>query len=103
MGMQNALFEKRILFDTPEAVAFNDETLETIAFAAYSASCDLARERGAYPTYRGSKRDRGMLPLDTLDLLEHERGVPIPTDRTALQPWDELRVRIREHAKGMLI
>ena len=97
MGMQDALFEKRIPFDTPEAVAFNDETLEAIAFAAYSASCDLARERGAYPTYRGSKWDRGLLPLDTLDLLERERGVPIPTDRTALQPWDELRVRIREH------
>jgi ribonucleoside-diphosphate reductase alpha chain len=97
MGMQDALFEKRIPFDTPEAVAFNDEALEAIAFAAYSASCDLARERGAYPTYPGSKWDRGLLPLDTLDLLERERGVPIPTDRNALQPWDELRVRIRAH------
>jgi ribonucleoside-diphosphate reductase alpha chain len=97
MGMQDALFEKRIPFDTREAVAFNDETLEAIAFAAYSASCDLARERGAYPTYCGSKWDRGLLPLDTLGLLERERGVPIPTDRTALQPWDELRVRIRTH------
>ena len=33
MGMRDALFEKRIPFDTPEAVAFNDETLEAIAFA----------------------------------------------------------------------
>jgi ribonucleoside-diphosphate reductase alpha chain len=97
MGMQDAPFEKRIPFDTPEAVAFNDETLEVIAFAAYSAWCDLARERGAYATYRGSKWDRGLLPLDTLEMLERERGVPVPTDRTGLQPWEELRERIREY------
>jgi ribonucleoside-diphosphate reductase alpha chain len=97
MGMQDALFEKRIPFDTPEAVAFNDQTLKAIAFAAYGASCDLARERGAYATYHGSKWDRGLLPLDTLNLLERERGLPIATDRTALQPWDELRLRIREY------
>ncbi len=70
MGMQDALYEKRIPFDTPEAVAFNDEALEAIAYHAYTASSDLAAERGAYPSYAGSKWDRGLLPLDTLELLE---------------------------------
>src|SRR3712207_7419853 len=36
-----------------------------------------------FRSYRGSKWDRGLLPLDTLDLLEQERGLPIRCDRTA--------------------
>jgi ribonucleoside-diphosphate reductase alpha chain len=94
MGMQDALYDKRIAFDTPEAVAFNDEAMEAIAYFAYEASADLAVERGRYQTYAGSKWDRGMLPLDTLELLERERGVPILVDRTSRLDWTTLRAKI---------
>lgn len=97
MGMQDALYDKHIPFDSPEAVAFNDEMMEAIAFYAYSASSDLAAERGTYPSYQGSKWQRGMLPLDTLNLLEQERGVPILVDRNSRMPWDELRARIAQN------
>ena len=59
MGMQDALYAKRVPFDTPEAVDFNDEIMEAIAFYAYRASSDLAAERGRYQTFEGSKWDRG--------------------------------------------
>jgi ribonucleoside-diphosphate reductase alpha chain len=95
MGLQDALYIKQIPFDTPEAVAFNDELLEAIAFYAYSASSDLAAERGVYQSYSGSKWDRGLLPLDTLELLEKERGLPIEVDRISRMPWNELREKIR--------
>jgi ribonucleoside-diphosphate reductase alpha chain len=95
MGLQDALYIKQIPFDTPEAVAFNDELLEAIAFYAYSASSDLAAERGVYQSYPGSKWDRGLLPLDTLELLEKERGLPIEVDRKSRMPWNELREKIR--------
>jgi len=94
MGMQDALYDKRIAFDTPEAVAFNDEALEAIAYFAYEASSDLAVERGRYETYAGSKWDRGMLPLDTLELLERERGVAIQVDRASRLDWTALRAKI---------
>lgn len=97
MGLQDALYTKRIPFDSPEAVDFNDEAIEAIAFYAYHASATLAAERGAYETYRGSKWDRGLLPLDTLDLLEKERGVPILTDRKQRMPWQELRALIAQN------
>jgi len=97
MGLQDALYQKRIAFDSEEAVAFNDQTLEAIAFYAYNASSSLAAERGAYATYEGSKWDRNLLPLDTLDLLEKERGVAIPTSRVSLMPWEELRAKIARH------
>ena len=94
MGMQDALYDKKIAFDSAEAVDFNDEAMEAIAFHAYTASSDLAAERGAYPSYAGSKWSRGMMPLDTLDLLEKERGIPILVDRKSRLDWPALRERI---------
>ena len=86
MGLQNALFKRGLAFASEEAVEFNDEIMEAIAYYAYSASSDLAAERGAYSSYQGSKWDRGLLPQDTVDLLEKERGMQ---DRRAArrQAW----------------
>lgn len=96
MGMQDALYLRRIPFDSPEAVEFNDEMMEAITFYAYSASSDLAKERGAYPTYQGSKWSHGILPLDSLDLLEKERGLPVNVDRKCRLNWNGLRDKIRQ-------
>jgi ribonucleoside-diphosphate reductase alpha chain len=97
MGLQDALHKKGIAFDSAEAVAFNDEFMELVAFHAYTASSRLAKERGSYPSFKGSKWDRGLLPLDTLELLEQERGSPIDVDRTSRLDWDSLRQAIREN------
>jgi ribonucleoside-diphosphate reductase alpha chain len=94
MGLQDALYTKKISFDSPEAVDFNDEIMEAVAFYAYHASSDLAAERGRYQTYPGSKWDRGLLPLDTLGLLEEERGVPVLVDRKSRLDWEGLRGKI---------
>jgi len=92
--MQDALYQRQTPFDSPEAVDFNDEIMEAIAFYAYAASSDLAAERGQYQSYRGSKWERGLMPLDTLALLERERGMPVLVDRKSRQPWDALREKI---------
>ena len=94
MGLQDALYDKKVAFDSLEAVDFNDEAMEAIAYHAYTASSDLAAERGAYPSYAGSKWSRGMMPLDTLELLEQERGTPILVDRKSRLDWSALRERI---------
>jgi ribonucleoside-diphosphate reductase alpha chain len=57
----------------------------------------LARERGAYETFEGSKWDRGILPHDTVDRLEAERGREIPTDRSETMDWDRVRDHVDEH------
>ncbi len=94
MGLQNALFRRGQPFDSPEAIEFNDEFMEAIAFFAYEASSDLAAERGTYSSYRGSKWDRGLLPQDTLDMLEEERGLPIEVPRGGRMDWTPLRAKI---------
>ncbi|HZO37487.1 MAG TPA: ribonucleoside-diphosphate reductase subunit alpha [Solirubrobacteraceae bacterium] len=99
MGLQYALYRKGIAFGSPEAVAFNDEMMEAVAYYAYEASSDLAAERGRYTSYAGSKWDRGLLPQDTVDLLEHERGEEVDVPRDGLLDWGPLRAKIA--AQGM--
>jgi ribonucleoside-diphosphate reductase alpha chain len=95
MGLQDVLYKKGVAFDSPEAVDINDEILEAIAFHAYSASSDLAAERGSYSSFHGSKWQRGLMPLDTLDLLEQERGCPLMVDRKSRLDWNGLREKIQ--------
>ena len=96
-GFHDALYLQNIKFDSEECVQFADESMEMIAYYAYSASADLARERGAYASFRGSKWDRGIMPLDTLDLLEQERGEAIHVERTSKYDWENVRSAIRKY------
>ncbi|MGK0176211.1 MAG: ribonucleoside-diphosphate reductase alpha chain [Lentimonas sp.] len=97
MGLQNTLYKKGIAFASQAAVEFNDEFMEAIAYYAYEASSDLAEERGTYSSYKGSKWDRGLLPQDTLDLLENERGVKIEVPRAGKMDWKPLREKIAKN------
>jgi len=99
MGFQDALYELRIPYASQEAVQFADESMEAICYHAYWASTDLARERGKYSSYKGSLWDKGVLPIDTLDLLEKARGGYVEVDRSATLDWEALRQKIK--ADGM--
>ncbi|MBK1789684.1 ribonucleoside-diphosphate reductase subunit alpha [Persicirhabdus sediminis] len=94
MGLQNALYKKGLAFASDAAVDFNDEFMEAIAYYAYNASSDLAGEQGTYSSYKGSKWDRGLLPQDTVDMLEEERGVKIDVPRGSKMDWTHLREKI---------
>ena len=97
MGLQNSLFRKNISFSSDEAVEFNDEFMEAICYYAYEASSDLASERGTYSSYRGSKWDRGILPQDTISLLEEERGSEIDVPKGEKMDWSIVRDKISKH------
>jgi ribonucleoside-diphosphate reductase alpha chain len=94
MGLQNSLFARGHSFASEEAVEFNDTFMEAIAYYAYEASSDLAAERGTYSTYEGSKWDRGILPQDSIDLLESERGVDLEVPRGGQMDWQPVRDKI---------
>ena len=99
MGLQNALYKRGLAFASDAAVEFNDEMMEAVAYYAYSASSELAKELGTYSSYKGSKWDRGLLPQDTLDLLEDERGRNIDVPRGGKMDWSVVRSKIE--AQGM--
>jgi len=97
MGFQDALFKMDIPFEDPRALELADETMELISYNAILASSVLAEERGTYPSFTGSKWDRGIFPLDTLDLLEGERGVPVEVSRASRLDWQPVREHVRRH------
>lgn len=97
MGLQNALFKKNLQFASEPAIEFNDEFMEAIAYYAYGASSELAGERGTYGSYKGSKWDRGIMPQDTVDTLEDERGIKIDVPRGGKMDWRPVRESIAQH------
>ena len=97
MGFADALFKLDVPFASREAIAFADRSMELVARSAVLGSSRLAAERGPYSSYRGSKWDRGLLPQDTLDLLEQERGQRIEVPRGGELDWEPVRAHVREH------
>ena len=96
MGLQDCLYRRDISFASEAAVEFNDEIMEAVAYYAYETSADLAAERGTYSSYKGSKWDRGLLPQDTVDVLEKERGEPIEVKRGGRMDWAPVRAKIAQ-------
>jgi ribonucleoside-diphosphate reductase alpha chain len=99
MGFQDALYMKRIPYSSDEAVDFADHSMEAISYFAIQASSNLAEERGAYPTYEGSLWSQGVLPLDSLKLLQQARGKYLRVDDTQTFNWASLREQVL--LKGM--
>jgi ribonucleoside-diphosphate reductase alpha chain len=97
MGFQDALYELGIPYGSDAAVQFADESMEAVCYQAYWASTEMAQERGRYSSYRGSLWDRGILPIDSLEMLAEQRGGHVEIDRSTRLDWDGLRERIAQH------
>jgi ribonucleoside-diphosphate reductase alpha chain len=97
MGFQDALWSLGVSYASDEAMQFADRSMELISWHALMASSRLAAERGAYPSFAGSKWDRGLLPVDTVALLAEERGRAIDVDMGSTLDWEPVRRSIREH------
>ena len=95
MGYHDALYQLDINFDTEEAVEFADYSMEAISYYSILASSQLAQEKGAYESFKGSKWDRGILPVDTISLLEQSREMQIPVNRIERLDWAPVRESIK--------
>ncbi len=97
MGFQDALYMQNISYASHEAAQFADKSMEMISYYAILASTELAQERGVYSTYKGSKWEKGLLPIDTIDLLEKERGVKVDVERNSHMDWAPVRAAVKKH------
>lgn len=97
MGFQDALYALGVSYASEEAVEFADRSMEAISYFAILASTELAHERGTYPSYEGSKWSFGVLPIDSIRLLEEQRGLPVAMDRTTTMPWEKVRNAVWEY------
>lgn len=96
MGFQDALFKQNIAYDDPKSLEFADAITERFSYNAILGSSKLAKERGAYSTYKGSKWDKGILPHDTMQILEKERGMAIETTKECRLDWEPVRKHVKE-------
>ncbi len=97
MGFQDALFKLNINFDSVQARDFADQMGEFVSYHAILGSSELAKERGAYFSYKGSKWDRNIFPIDTIDMLEKERGMNITLSRHGLLDWTPVRDHVKRY------
>lgn len=97
MGFQDSLHRLGIPYSSSEAVEFADRSMEMVAYETYWASSELAKERGCYSSYKGSLWDRGILPHESLNLLQEERGGYVEADFSTTLDWDALRKQIKKH------
>jgi len=95
MGFQDALYALKMDYCSNEAVQFADYTMELISYHALNASSDLAKERGTYETFEGSLWSKGILPIDSINLLQQARGQYLEQDKSQQLEWENLRTKIR--------
>ncbi|MFS2158410.1 ribonucleoside-diphosphate reductase subunit alpha [Pseudomonas sp. Pseusp122] len=97
MGFQDALYLQHIPYGSDAAVDFADKSMEAVSYYAIQASCDLADERGAYETFQGSLWSKGILPLDSQQILIEQRGQKyIDVDLNESLDWAPVRARVQK-------
>ena len=95
MGFTDIVERFGYSYESEASYDLMDEIMEFVSWHAIDASCDLARERGGYPNFAGSRWSEGLVPIDSLELLEADRGVPVEVDRTTRLDWDALRGKVQ--------
>jgi ribonucleoside-diphosphate reductase alpha subunit len=85
-GLQDVFFKLRMPYESAEAAQLNRQIFQTIYFAAISESCQLARELGAYSSFRGSPASQGRLQFDLWGVAPD-----------MAYSWDTLKADVREH------
>ncbi len=94
MGFQDALYKLKMAYASEEAVEFADRSMEAVSYYAIKASSNLASERGKYPSFDGSLWSQGILPIDSIERLEDDRGGYLQVDRSTTLDWQALRKQV---------
>lgn len=96
-GLADVFIRLRMPFDSEEAMGLNRDIFETIYYGAVTASMELAKTHGRYPSYEGSPASEGKLQFD-LWMEEEEKFL----GRRKVQlsgrwDWKKLKTEIRRN------
>jgi ribonucleoside-diphosphate reductase alpha chain len=95
MGFTDVVEKLGFSYESEEAYDLMDEIMEHVSYAAIDESADLARERGSYNNFEGSRWSQGIVPFDSIAITEKDRGVDIKVNRTTRLDWDALRAKVK--------
>ena len=97
MGFHDALYMLKVPYASEEAIEFADRSMEIVSYYAIKASSNLAKERGAYSSYKGSLWSQKILPIDSVKILKEQRGEDYAEiDESTTLDWASLRQLVSE-------
>ncbi|WP_088340140.1 ribonucleoside-diphosphate reductase subunit alpha [Robiginitalea sediminis] len=88
-GLADTFIMLRLPFTSDEAKQLNQEIFETLYFAAATASMELAKEEGAYSSFKGSPISEGLFQHNLWGIKDEELS--------GRWDWDKLRKSIKKH------
>lgn len=108
MGFTDTIERMGFSYEDQEAYDVADKVFEFISYCAIDESANLAAERGAYKNFPGSGWSRGMVPVDTLAVLEYERGEELTVPKVAalvnpIVDWDKLRAKVKNGVRNATV
>lgn len=92
MGWTDYIVRKGIDWESLEHLKETDKVFEQLSYWAIMGSALLAKEKGRYETYEGSKWSKDIFPIDTAKQLPVEWG-----DEDRSMDWGLLREIVKEH------
>lgn len=98
MGLADVFEKLGLAYDSEHAYNFTDRIFEFVSYMAIDESANLARERGSYKHFEGSRWSKGMVPVDTLEILEERRGHALTVDKQSHHKgldWNLLREKVK--------
>ena len=96
MGEAQMLAENKVMFGSREHFKWIDKIMEQFSYNAIKSSMELAKEKGSYPDFSGSKWSKGIFPQDHAneDVLELTYS---HLDDDMHEKWTELRKNVIEN------
>ncbi|ATW01653.1 ribonucleotide-diphosphate reductase subunit alpha [Candidatus Legionella polyplacis] len=96
MGFQDTLYKLDINYASKDAIEFSDSSMELISYYAIEASCNLAKERGCYSSYKGSLWSKGILPIESINFIKQSRHKKyFCQDLSQHLDWKTLKIKIK--------
>ncbi len=98
MGFADAVEKMGWAYDSEDAYDFTDKVFEFISYMAIDESATIAQEKGSYANFQGSGWSKGMVPYDSIAVLEKERGFEVTVDKESKHKgldWDILREKVK--------
>ena len=97
MGEAQLLAERQIFWGSEKHLKLIDEVFEGISYWAIKTSAALAKEKGIYPEFEGSRWSKGILPIDTANE-EAKKLIQRDLFSSMKYDWESLREEVK---KGM--
>jgi len=88
-GLADAFIQLRLPFTSDEAKKLNQDIFETIYFAAVTSSMEIAKEKGAYSSFKGSPMSEGEFQYNMWGIKDEELS--------GNWDWAKLRKQVMKH------